>query len=422
MSVKLSNDTLKAYESAKEIYAKIGVDTDKAIENTLSTPVSMHCWQGDDVRGFLFDLPLSGGIQTTGNYPGRARTCSELRDDISKAMSLIPSNKLRLNLHAIYADTDKKIDLNEIEPEHYASWVDFAKEKNIALDFNPTCFSHPMAASGFTISSNKKEVRDYWIEHCRRSRRISEYFGKQLGEKSVNNLWFPDGYKDTPFDREGPRRRAIESLDKILSDPVDKKYNLDSIESKVFGIGAESYTVISSEMALGYAASRNIACCLDAGHFHPTEVISDKISSVLCFTEELMLHVSRPVRWDSDHVVLFDDETKEICKEIVRNDATNRVYIALDYFDASINRIAAWTIGARNVRKALLYALLEPSAYLKNLQDEGRFTELLAVTEELKTLPFGEIWNEYLERENMPGAEWIEDVFEYEKNVLALRK
>ena len=422
MSVKLSNDTLKAYESAKEIYAKIGVDTDKAIENTLSTPVSMHCWQGDDVRGFLFDLPLSGGIQTTGNYPGRARTCSELRDDISKAMSLIPSNKLRLNLHAIYADTYKKIDLNEIEPEHYASWIDFAKEKNIALDFNPTCFSHPMAASGFTISSNKKEVRDYWIEHCRRSRKISEYFGKQLGEKSVNNLWFPDGYKDTPFDREGPRRRAIESLDKILSDPVDKKYNLDSIESKVFGIGAESYTVISSEMALGYAASRNIACCLDAGHFHPTEVISDKISSVLCFTEELMLHVSRPVRWDSDHVVALDDELCAIMQNLVRTGLINRTHIGLDFFDASINRVAAWVIGTRNTLKALLKAFLEPGELLKTAEENGDYTTRLALLEEIKCYPFGAVFDYMCALSGVPIREkWLNDVRTYEKDVLFKR-
>ena len=415
--------TLKAYELAKAQYAEIGVDTDKALDAMQKLSVSVNCWQGDDVLGFLFaDTALSGGIQTTGNYLGRARTASELRADLDVALSLIPGTH-RLNLHAIYADTSEKVDLNELEPKHFASWVDWAKERKMGLDFNPTCFSHPMADSGFTISSSDKNVRDFWIEHCKRARRIGEYFGKSLNSKCVTNHWFPDGYKDIPVDREAPRQRMAEALDEVFADKVDKNYNLDALESKVFGIGAESYTVSSNEFALGYAATRDIAYCLDAGHFHPTEVISDKISSVLMFTKELLLHVSRPVRWDSDHVVIFDDELNAIAQSLVRTNLIERTHVGLDYFDASINRIAAWVIGVRNMQKAMLKAYLEPIDMLKKLELEGDYTSRLALVEELKSYPFGAVWDYFCEKNNVPVREaWLSKVQDYESKVLASRR
>ena len=414
--------TLKAYELAKAQYAEIGVDTDKALDAMQKLSVSVNCWQGDDVLGFLFaDTALSGGIQTTGNYLGRARTASELRADLDVAISLIPGTH-RLNLHAIYADTSEKVDLNELEPKHFASWVDWAKERKMGLDFNPTCFSHPMADSGFTISSSDKNIRDFWIEHCKRARRIGEYFGKSLNSKCVTNHWFPDGYKDIPVDREAPRQRMAEALDEVFADKVDKNYNLDALESKVFGIGAESYTVSSNEFALGYAATRDIAYCLDAGHFHPTEVISDKISSVLMFTKELLLHVSRPVRWDSDHVVIFDDELNAIAQSLVRTNLIERTHVGLDYFDASINRIAAWVIGVRNMQKAMLKAYLEPIDMLKKLELEGDYTSRLALVEELKSYPFGAVWDYFCEKNNVPVREaWLSKVQDYENKVLSLR-
>ena len=414
--------TLKTYELAKAQYAEIGVDTDKALDAMQKLSVSVNCWQGDDVLGFLFaDTALSGGIQTTGNYLGRARTASELRADLDVALSLIPGTH-RLNLHAIYADTSEKVDLNELEPKHFASWVDWAKERKMGLDFNPTCFSHPMADSGFTISSSDKNVRDFWVEHCKRARRIGEYFGKSLNSKCVTNHWFPDGYKDIPVDREAPRQRMAEALDEVFSDKVDKNYNLDALESKVFGIGAESYTVSSNEFALGYAATRDIAYCLDAGHFHPTEVISDKISSVLMFTKELLLHVSRPVRWDSDHVVIFDDELNAIAQSLVRTNLIERTHVGLDYFDASINRIAAWVIGVRNMQKAMLKAYLEPIDMLKKLELEGDYTSRLALVEELKSYPFGAVWDYFCEKNNVPVREaWLSQVQDYESKVLASR-
>ena len=415
--------TLKAYELAKAQYAEIGVDTDKALDAMQKLSVSVNCWQGDDVLGFLFaDTALSGGIQTTGNYLGRARTASELRADLDVALSLIPGTH-RLNLHAIYADTSEKVDLNELEPKHFASWVDWAKERKMGLDFNPTCFSHPMADSGFTISSSDKNVRDFWIEHCKRARRIGEYFGKSLNSKCVTNHWFPDGYKDIPVDREAPRQRMAEALDEVFADKVDKNYNLDALESKVFGIGAESYTVSSNEFALGYAATRDIAYCLDAGHFHPTEVISDKISSVLMFTKELLLHVSRPVRWDSDHVVIFDDELNAIAQSLVRTNLIERTHVGLDYFDASINRIAAWVIGVRNMQKAMLKAYLEPIDMLKKIELEGDYTSRLALVEELKSYPFGAVWDYFCEKNNVPVREaWLSKVQDYESKVLASRR
>ena len=412
----------KNYEIAKEIYASIGVDTDAVIEKLAGIPISLHCWQGDDVLGFLFqDTALSGGIQTTGNYPGRARSVAELRQDLDMALSMIPGRH-RLNLHSIYADTDEKVDLNEIENRHFASWVDYAKDKGMGLDFNPSCFSHPMADSGFTISSADPKVRAFWIEHCIRSRRVAEYFAKELGTKSVINHWFPDGYKDIPVDREAPRYRMMTAMDEVLADPVDRNLVLDSLESKVFGIGAESYTVGSNEFALGYAISRGISYTLDAGHFHPTEVISDKIPSVLLYSKELLLHVSRPVRWDSDHVVILDDELNAIAQSLIRTGLVDRTHIGLDYFDASINRVAAWVIGTRNMIKALLRALLEPTETLKKLELAGDYTSRLALTEEYKTYPFGAVWDYYCEKMGVPVREsWLAEVQKYEKNVLALR-
>ena len=414
--------TYERYQAAKAIYREMGVDTDAAIEAVKKIPISIHCWQGDDVLGFLTpDVALSGGIQTTGNYPGRARTAEELRRDMEFAMKMIPG-KHRVNLHAIYADTDEKVELTDLEPRHFATWVDWAKEHGLGLDFNPTCFSHPMAASGFTISSPDKTVRDFWVKHCQASRKISEYFGKSLGTKSVMNLWFPDGYKDIPVDREAPRYRMMTALDEVLSVPVDPKYHIDALESKVFGIGAETYTVGSHEFSYGYAMSRGIAYCLDAGHFHPTEVISDKISSVLLYTKELLLHVSRPVRWDSDHVVILDDELNAIAQALVRTNLVERTHIGLDYFDASINRVAAWVIGTRNMCKALLKACLEPTDALKKIEGEGDYTSRLALVEELKTYPFGAVWDYYCEQMGVPVRDaWLADVKQYEKDVLSKR-
>lgn len=412
----------KAYELAKEQYAAIGVDTDAVLEQLQKTVISMHCWQGDDVGGFLFkDIALSGGIQTTGNYPGKANTAEELRADINKAMSLIPGRQ-KLNLHAIYADTAEKVDLDALEPHHFESWVQWAKEQKTGLDFNPTCFSHPMADSGFTISSADKAVRDFWIRHCKQSRKIANYFGEQLGETAVTNFWFPDGYKDIPIDREAPRYRMMTALDEVFADQYDEKNTRDALESKVFGIGAESYTVGSNEFCLGYAVSRRKMYCLDAGHFHPTEVISDKIPSTLLFTDRLLLHVSRPVRWDSDHVVIMDDELLAIAQSLVRTGLIDRTYIGLDFFDASINRIAAWVIGTRNMQKALLRAMLEPTEALKKIELEGDYTARLALTEEYKTYPFGAVWDYFCFKNNVPvQANWLAEVRRYEKEVLVKR-
>ena len=413
---------IKAYELAKESYASLGIDTDAVLEKLKTVPISMHCWQGDDVAGFLFkDVALSGGIQVTGNYPGAARTVAELRQDAEKAMSLIPGAK-KFNLHAIYADTDEKVDLNEIEPRHFASWVDWAKKLGIGLDFNPTCFSHPMADTGFTISSANKEIQDFWVEHCIRSRKVAEYFGRELGIPCVTNYWFPDGYKDIPVDREGPRRRMMEGLDRVFAGDIDEKNNRNAVESKVFGIGAESYTVGSNEFCLGYAVSRNKMVCLDAGHFHPTEVISDKVSSVLLYTKELLLHVSRPVRWDSDHVVILDDELQNIAHALVRPGLLDRTHIGLDFFDASINRIAAWTIGTRNMEKALLMAMLEPTEKMLEMELAGDYTSRLAMMEELKTYPFAAVWDYYCMTNGVPvREEWLTAVKEYERDVLSKR-
>lgn len=416
------SNTTKAYELAKELYASIGVDTDKAIERLEKIPVSMHCWQGDDVRGFENpDGDLTGGIQTTGNYPGRATTIAELRADFEKAISLIPGKK-RMNLHAIYLDAQgEKVDRDQIEPKHFASWVDWAKKTGVMLDFNPTCFSHPLSASGFTLSSADEGIRAFWIEHCKRSRIIAEYFGRELGETACTNHWIPDGFKDIPVDRYAWRERLIDSYDKIFAGQ-DTKLNLNSVESKVFGIGAESCTIGSLEMCLGYAVKNNIMLTLDTGHFHPTEVVSDKISSALLFLNDVMFHVSRPVRWDSDHVVIFDDELKYISQEIIRGNFEKRVHIGLDFFDASINRIAAWVIGTRNMQKALMYALLEPTEKLRKLEVEGDYTSRLALLEEYKSYPFAAVWDYYCEKNNVPVRDaWLAEVKKYEADVLSKR-
>ncbi len=411
------------YQEALEIYKKYGVDTEKAIILFGDTTISIHCWQGDDVTGFDSKTALSGGIQATGNYIGKATTPDELFSDYEKALSLIPGKK-KINLHASYGifDENEWVDRDKIEPKHFAKWVEFAKKHNVGIDFNPTLFSHPMVKDNLTLSSPDKATRAFWIEHCKRCIRISEYFAEQTGVPVVMNIWIPDGYKDIPSDRLGPRQRFKESLDEILSIDYDKKNVLVTLESKVFGIGLESYTVGSAEFCLSYSDYKGITPLMDNGHYHPTEVVSDKISSLLLFHDKIALHVTRPVRWDSDHVVLFDDETKEIMKEIVRNNALDRVFIATDYFDASINRLSAWVTGVRNVQKALLFALLQPNDRLKELQDSGEFTSLMALQEELKVLPFYEVWNEVLRRNNLSlGLGYLEEIKEYEKEVLIKR-
>ncbi|MCC3355858.1 L-rhamnose isomerase [Bacillus sp. REN16] len=411
------------YEIAKQAYAKWGVDVDAAIEKLKNVPISIHCWQGDDIAGFEVNQhELSGGIDVTGNYPGKATNPEELRSDIEKALSLIPG-KHRINLHAIYAETNGEVvERDQLEPKHFENWVNWAKENGLGLDFNPTLFSHPKAADGLTLAHPNEEIREFWINHCIVSRKIGEYFGKELGTPALTNIWIPDGYKDIPSDRLTPRKRLKESLDKIFAVESDEKYNLDAVESKVFGIGSESYVVGSHEFYLNYAMKNNKLCLLDTGHYHPTETVSNKLSSMLLFSEKVALHVSRPVRWDSDHVVILDDELKELALEIVRNDALDRVIIGLDFFDASINRVAAWTIGTRNMIKALLHAMLSPNEYLKQLQEEGNFTERLALMEEFKTYPFGAVWDYYCENMGVPVKEaWLDEVKTYEQEVLSKR-
>ncbi|WP_270525491.1 L-rhamnose isomerase [Longibaculum muris] len=407
---------------AKEIYQNMGIDVEQAISQLQNFPVSMHCWQGDDVVGFDGAGSLSGGIQTTGNYPGKARNPKELMDDIDMALKLIPGKK-RINLHASYAifEDGEKVDRDAIEPKHFQKWVEFAKERGLGLDFNPTIFSHPKA-EGLTLSSADKDIRDFWIRHCQACIRISEYFASELETPCLMNIWIPDGLKDIPGDRLTPRKRFKESLDEILSMDYDKEKVLVCLESKVFGIGMESYTVGSSEFTINYAKTKDILPLMDNGHYHPTEVVSDKLSAMLLFHDKVALHVTRPVRWDSDHVVLFDDETKEIAKEIVRNDAMERVLLGLDFFDASINRIAAWVVGMRNMQKAMLFALLQPYDELRTLQDDGDFTKIMMIQEELKTYPFSDIWDEYCQRNQVPVREkWYQDVKKYETDVLAKR-
>ncbi len=410
------------YQDAKQRYAALGVDTDRAIESLGKVKISMHCWQGDDVLGFLFaGQELTGGIQATGNYPGKARNAAELRADIEKAFSLI-GGKHKVNLHSTYADTTEKVDLDAIEPRHYASWVDWAKQQGVGLDFNPTCFSHPKSESGFTLSSADEGIRSFWVEHCRRCRKIGEYFGRELSQKCVTNIWIPDGYKDIPADRLAPRKRLERSLDEILSEKLDESCNLDAVESKLFGIGSESYVVGSNEFYLGYAVKNRIAIALDAGHFHPTEYISNKISSALMFTDELLLHVSRPIRWDSDHVVILDDELQEIADELVRDDLLSRTHVGLDYFDASINRVAAWVIGMRSMQKALLRSFLEPTEMLRRAEREGDYTTRLAMFEELKAMPWQAVYDQFCEQQSVPvGSAWLQEVRQYEKDVLSKR-
>ncbi|KKB05222.1 L-rhamnose isomerase [Pantoea anthophila] len=418
----MTKQTEQAFELAKQRYADIGVDAEQAIRQLDTIPVSMHCWQGDDVRGFENpQAALTGGIQATGNYPGRARNASELRGDIDKAMSLIPGLK-RLNLHALYLESDRPVERDAIEPAHFARWVEWARERGVGLDFNPSCFSHPLSADGFTLSHSDQTVRQFWIDHCKASRRISAHFGEQLGTPSVMNIWVPDGMKDITVDRLAPRQRLMSALDEVIAEKLNPQHHIDAVESKLFGIGAESYTVGSNEFYLGYAASRLTALTLDAGHFHPTEVISDKISAAMLYVPRLLLHVSRPVRWDSDHVVLLDDETQAIASEIVRHRLFDKVHIGLDFFDASINRIAAWVIGTRNTQKALLRALLEPTDRLRQAENDGDYTARLVWLEEQKSLPWQAVWEVWCLRHDVPAdASWLSDVRHYEQQILSQR-
>ena len=411
------------FESAKEIYARYGVDVERALTLAAGKAISIHCWQGDDVAGF--DNPNGGagnGIQTTGNYPGRARNFEELKADFLQAASLIPGKK-RINLHACYAvfPVGEWTDRNKLEYRHFVPWVEFAKENGLGIDFNPTCFSHPMVKDGLTLSSPDERVRRFWIDHCKATRRIAQQIGEALGNKVENNVWVPDGYKDTPSDRLGPRQRLKDALDEIFSEEFPNV--IDCVESKFFAVGVESYTTGSNEFYTAYAATHpNVYNLMDAGHYHPSEYISDKISAMLLYFQYVPLHVTRGVNWDSDHVVSFDDETREICKEIVRSDALDRVLVGLDFFDASINRVAAWVIGCRNFEKALLWALLQPDAELKAMQDAGDFTGRLMLQEEVKTLPFADIWTEYCRRAGVPeGREWYDIVKQYETDVLSKR-
>jgi L-rhamnose isomerase len=419
------NDIEKAYQAAKARYAEIGVDTDKALARLKTIPVSMHCWQGDDVGGFEnMGSDLGGGLAVTGNYPGKARTPAELKADIEKAFSLIPG-KHRLNLHSFYVEfpAGKKVDRNRLEPEHFQSWIEWAKTLGIGMDFNPTCFAHPKAADGFTLSHRDKAVRRFWIEHCIACRKIGAAMGQALGTPTVTNIWVPDGMKDTPADRKGPRERLNEALDQVFAEKLNPRHNLDSIEGKLFGIGAESYTVGSHEFYLAYAAKKGKLACLDAGHYHPTESLADKISAVMIFVDEILLHVSRGVRWDSDHVIVLNDDLISIAQELVRGNYLERTHIGLDYFDASINRVAAWVMGMRNMLKALCFALLEPGEKLAKFEAEGDFTSRLAVMEELKTMPFAAVWDAYCSRQNVPaGANWLAEVKQYESSVLSKRK
>lgn len=410
---------MTAYESAKQQYKRYGIDTEAAIAKLREIPVSVHCWQGDDVIGFDGGGAASGGIQTTGNYPGRARTPEELMADIEKAFSLMPGKK-RLNLHASYA-VGAEVDRDKYEPKHFKAWVDFAKRIGLdGIDFNPTMFSHKNVKNGLTLSSPDESIRKFWVDHCIACLKIAEYFADEFQKPSLMNIWIPDGFKDVPADRLTPRLRLKKSLDEILSVPYDKSKVIVAVESKVFGIGVESYTVGSNEFYQNYAAKNNICCLLDNGHYHPTEVVSDKIPALLAFYDKIALHVTRGVRWDSDHVVLFEDELKEIAKEIVRNNATDKVMIGLDYFDASINRLSAWVTGQRAMQKALLYALLLPHEKLRSLQDNAEFTELMVMQEEVKDLPFGAVWQEYLNRTNVK-ADYLSEIKEYEKKVLKER-
>lgn len=411
---------MNAYTLAKERYAALGVDTEGVLNTLKDVTVSVHCWQGDDVVGFDAKEALSGGIQTTGNYPGKATTPEQLMADFDEVLRLTPGKK-KLNLHASYAifEDGEFADRDAIQPKHFSRWVAYAKERGLGIDFNPTFFSHSMVKDGLTLSSPDETVRKFWVEHGKRCMEIAEYFAEETGKPCVINFWIPDGYKDYPSDRLSPRRRYAQSMDEILSVPYDKTKVFPCIESKVFGIGLEAYTVGSAEFCTNYVNTRHITPLMDNGHYHPTELVSDKISSMLLFNDRLALHITRPMRWDSDHVVLFDDETREMMKEVVRADALDRVFLATDYFDASINRISAWVTGLHSVQKALLYALLEPKTF-KALQDENNFTELMVRQEELKTMPFGAVWEEYLRRESIP-QDYFSEIKRYERDVLSKR-
>ncbi len=414
----------QAYQIARDRYAEAGVDVDAAIAKLATSPISLHCWQGDDVGGFeTAGATLSGGgIQATGNYPGKARSIAELRRDLEKAFSLIPG-KHRLNLHASYLDHGGKfVERDAIEPKHFQSWIDWAKANGLGMDFNPTYFSHPKAADGFTLTHPDPGIRNFWIQHGIACRKIGAEMGRQLGTPTVTNVWIRDGYKDIPVDRTSPRARLTEALDKIFAEPIDPKFHQDAVEAKLFGIGAESYTAGSAEYYLGYAVSRQKLLTLDAGHFHPTEVISEKVSSVLLFCPGLLLHVSRPVRWDSDHVVILDDELQAIARELIRSGKLDRIHIGLDYFDASINRVAAWVIGTRNMLKALLIALLEPTEALKASELKMDYTRRLVMLEEQKSLPWSAVWDQYCEQQQVPvGIAWLDEVRNYEEQVLSKR-
>lgn len=412
-----------AYAAAKQRYADLGVDTDAALKRLAAIPISLHCWQGDDVAGFeSAGESLGGGLAVTGNYPGKARTPDELRADLNQALALIPG-KHRLNLHAFYGEFGaRRVDRNEIRPEYFQGWIDWAKSQQVGMDFNPTFFSHPKAADGFTLSSADRGIREFWIEHGILCRQIGAAIGKALGKACVTNVWIPDGYKDLPVDRRGPRERLVQSLDAIFAEKLDPKHNLDAVESKLFGIGSESYVVGSHEFYLGYAIKHKTLLTLDAGHFHPTETISDKLSAAFCWLDEIMLHVSRGVRWDSDHVVILTDELEAIAQELVRGDFLARTHIGLDYFDASINRVAAWGIGTRAMIKALLLALVEPTARLRDFERSGDFTGRLALLEEAKTLPAGAVWDYYCLQQNVPvGPAWLDEVRTYEREVQSRR-
>lgn len=420
----MPNHTERAYELARERYADLGIDTEAALQKLSAIPISIHCWQGDDVGGFeKAGSEPGGGLAVTGNHPGKARTPDELRSDLDKALSLIPG-KHRLNLHACYAELGgRKVERSDYTVEHFQGWIDWCKARGLGLDFNPTYFGHPLAADGFTLSHRDDAVRGYWIEHGKVCRRIAAEAGKQLGKTVVTNVWIPDGYKDVPVNRKAPRERLEASLDAIFAEKLDLKHNLDAVESKLFGLGSESYVVGSHEFYMGYAVSRQKLLCLDAGHFHPTETLADKISSTLQFVPEIILHVSRGVRWDSDHVVLFDDPTRATMEEIVRGDFLDRTHIGLDFFDASINRIAAWVIGTRATLKALLSALLEPTDRLRAMEVEGDFTSRLALLEELKAMPGGVVWDEHCRRQNVPvGPAWLKEVKAHEALVLSSRR
>jgi L-rhamnose isomerase len=415
----------KAYLLANEAYHKIGVDVASSERILETIPISIQCWQGDDVIGFEAknDATFGGGIQATGNYPGRARTPEELRADLDKALALIPG-KHRLNLHAIYAETKgKTVERDKLKPEHFQGWIDWAKARGMGLDFNPTFFAHPMADSGFTLSSKNEKVRRFWIRHAVACRRIAEHMGKSLGSPCIMNIWIPDGFKDIPVGRLAPRQRLKASLDEIFKEKMDKDYIKESLESKLFGIGSESCVIGSHEFYLGYAVANRKMLCFDTGHFHPTEVVSDKISSTVEFVDEILLHISRPVRWDSDHIVIFDDELRTLCLEIVRGASLHCIHFGMDFFDASVNRVAAWVIGARNILKALLFALLEPTDWLMALENEGDYTSRLAILEELKTMPFEAVWDHYCLEHKVPvGIDWLDELKDYEKGVQRKRR